>query len=91
MATYVWTKPKGGGGTDPDCVVHDIVEKLDTGVYSEGLECAIIITDGWFHDDLDDAWSSLDIPVLWCIDNFEGYANVDFEPPCGNKLIMKEQ
>ena len=85
------TKPMGGGGTDPDCVVHDINDKLNTGVYSEGLECAIIITDGWFYDDLDDSWSALDVPVLWCIDNFEGYANVDFEPPCGTKLIMKEQ
>ena len=85
------TKPIGGGGTDVDCVVHDINDKLNTGVYSEGLECAIIITDGWFFGDLDDSWSALDIPVLWCIDNFEGYANVDFEPPCGTKLIMKEQ
>jgi len=85
------TKPMGGGGTDVDCVVHDINDKLNTGVYSEGLECAIIITDGWFHDDLDASWSALDIPVLWCIDNFEGYANVDFNPPCGTKLIMKEQ
>ena len=85
------TKPMGGGGTDVDCVVHDINDKLNTGVYSEGLECAIIITDGWFHSDLDTSWSALDIPVLWCIDNFEGYANVDFNPPCGTKLIMKEQ
>jgi predicted metal-dependent peptidase len=85
------TKPIGGGGTDVDCVVHDVNDKLNTGVYSEGLECAIIITDGWFFGDLDDSWSALDIPVLWCIDNFEGYANVDFEPPCGTKLIMKEQ
>ena len=85
------TKPIGGGGTDVDCVVHDVNDKLNTGVYSEGLECAIIITDGWFFGDLDDSWSALDVPVLWCIDNFEGYANVDFEPPCGTKLIMKEQ
>lgn len=85
------TKPIGGGGTDVDCVVCDINDKLSTGVYSEGLECAIIITDGWFHSDLDTSWSALDIPVLWCIDNFEGYANTEFEPPCGTKLIMKEQ
>ena len=85
------TEPMGGGGTDPNCIVHDVVEKLDTGVYSEGLECVIIITDGWFYSELDEAWSTLEVPVLWCIDNFEGYANVDFEPPCGTKLIMKEQ
>ena len=85
------TEPMGGGGTDPNCIVHDVVEKLDTGVYSEGLECVIIITDGWFYSELDEAWSTLEVPVLWCIDNFEGHANTDFEPPCGTKLIMKEQ
>jgi hypothetical protein len=53
------TKPKGGGGTDPDCIRQYLEEKRIE------PECIVILTDGevpnWGHN-----WNA---PVLWVIKN----------------------
>jgi len=50
------TKPKGGGGTDPNCVVQWMKEN------HAKPECVIMITDGYFHRT--GAW---DVPVMWVV------------------------
>ena len=51
------TKPKGGGGTDPQCVVDYLKEK---GIRPE---CVVILTDGYVGS-WGDGWPA---PTLWCI------------------------
>jgi len=59
------TKPKGGGGTDPECI----------GKYMDKNnivpECAIVFTDGYVG-----SWGKWNCPVLWCILDNKG-ANPD--------------
>ena len=55
------TKPKGGGGTDPDCVpqfIHD--KKLDK------ADAVIMLTDGYMTSN-PNKWAGLGMPILWCI------------------------
>ncbi len=55
------TKPKGGGGTDPDCVpqfIHD--KKLDK------ADAVIMLTDGYMSSKAN-KWAGLGMPILWCI------------------------
>ena len=55
------TKPKGGGGTDPDCVpqfIHD--KKLDK------ADAVIMLTDGYMSSNAN-KWAGLGMPILWCI------------------------
>ena len=55
------TKPKGGGGTDPDCVpkfIHD--KKLGK------ADAVIMLTDGYMTSDAS-KWAGLGMPILWCI------------------------
>ena len=50
------TKPKGGGGTDPECIPKYIADhKLKP-------ECAVILTDGYVS-----SWGKWDCPTLWGI------------------------
>lgn len=52
------TKPKGGGGTAPECVTRHM--------HSIGLrpDCAVMLTDGYVGSDWGGAWPC---PVLWCV------------------------
>jgi predicted metal-dependent peptidase len=52
------TKPKGGGGTDPTCVLDYIKQN------SIKPECIIILTDGDVGNDWGTDWPA---PVLWAI------------------------
>ena len=53
------TKPKGGGGTDPDCVPKYMnKENLKP-------ECVIMLTDGYLNSDKN-KWQ-ITAPVLWCV------------------------
>lgn len=54
------TKPRGGGGTDPNCVIKFIKEK------QMEPDCTIVLTDGCFYEGEGD-WSSINSPLLWCI------------------------
>jgi predicted metal-dependent peptidase len=51
------TKPKGGGGTDVECVTEYIREESIT------AQACIVITDG----DLYSGWGQWTMPVLWCV------------------------
>jgi len=50
------TKPSGGGGTDPRCVV-DYLNK--NGIKPQ---CVVMLTDGYVG-----TWGTWSVPVLWCI------------------------
>ena len=51
------TKPKGGGGTDVECVTEYIREE------SINAQAAIILTDGELYS----GWGQWTMPVLWCV------------------------
>ena len=50
------TKPKGGGGTDPECVPMYLAE------HSIKPECVVMLTDGYVG-----SWGNWSVPLLWCI------------------------
>lgn len=52
------TKPKGGGGTDPECVPAYLNE------HSIQPEAVVMLTDGYVG-----SWGRWSVPVLWCILN----------------------
>ena len=54
------TKPRGGGGTIPDCLPPYIAEK--------GLnpDAFIVLTDGYMSAD-PAKWAGISKPILWCI------------------------
>ena len=54
------TKPRGGGGTDPSCVIKFMGKK------QINPDCVVVITDGCFFDGEGD-WSTVNAPLLWCI------------------------
>jgi predicted metal-dependent peptidase len=69
------TKPRGGGGTDPNCVVQWMKEN------HAKPECVIMLTDGYVND-----WGNWDVPVLWAIT--EGGTKTD--APVGKTIHMEE-
>ena len=54
------TKPRGGGGTDPNCVVKFLSEKQIQ------PDCVVMLTDGCFYDG-EGNWDEVSAPLLWCI------------------------
>ena len=51
------TSPRGGGGTDVNCVSDYIAEnKVEA-------QAAVIFTDGYFHN----GWGNWHLPTLWCV------------------------
>jgi predicted metal-dependent peptidase len=71
------TKPKGGGGTQPECVP----------IYLEAKhiapQCIIMLTDGEFYGDGWGEWSRTSAPVLWCV-----VGNKDFVPKHGQSVYV---
>jgi predicted metal-dependent peptidase len=55
------TKPKGGGGTDPDCVPAFMLDKK-----LEKADALVVLTDGYMTSD-SRKWAGLGLPILWCI------------------------
>lgn len=51
------TKPKGGGGTDVECVVEYMRQ------HQIKPQATIILTDGYLFGD----WGTWDCPTLWCV------------------------
>ena len=78
------TKPRGGGGTDPRCVLKQVEDKILTGEYQD-INAVIIFTDGYFGDE--GRWEKLGIPVLWAVVQDGG--NSDFEPEFGSLIKVK--
>ena len=54
------TKPKGGGGTDPDCVPAFMGEK------QMKPDALIMLTDGYMSSNASQ-WADVSCPVLWCV------------------------
>ena len=54
------TKPKGGGGTDPNCIPAYMKE------HTMNPEIVIVFTDGYFYQGEGD-WSSVTCPIIWCV------------------------
>ena len=63
------TKPKGGGGTNPDCVPQ-YMRKKDL-----KPECVIMLTDGYLGSDKN-KWQ-ITSPVLWCVKGNRGFNSND--------------
>ena len=63
------TKPKGGGGTDPDCVPPYMQEK------NLAPEIMIMFTDGCFFGGSPDSgkWSNVTCPIIWCVIDNKSY------------------
>lgn len=68
------TSPKGGGGTDPDCVVDFMLEK------EFKPDALIMLTDGYMHTNKP-KWAAIKAPTLWCV-----IGNDNYEVPNGQKL-----
>ena len=70
------TKPKGGGGTDPDCIpVYIKKEKMDP-------VCVVILTDGYIGKCKEELWQGL-APTLWVVTENKGWT-----PPYGQAVNM---
>lgn len=72
------TKPRGGGGTDPDCLPPYIAQK--------GLnpDAFIVLTDGYMSSD-SRKWAAISKPVLWCI-----IGNTNFQVPKGQVVNVND-
>jgi predicted metal-dependent peptidase len=68
------TKPKGGGGTDPTCMMRYLKEK------DIKPECVIMLTDGEIGN-WGDEWEA---PTLWVICN--GYRGASITAPVGKTV-----
>jgi len=72
------TSPKGGGGTDPDCIPVFMKEK------AIAPDALVILSDGYMSSN-PAQWASGKYPVLWCIIGNEGWT-----PPRGQLVNVKE-
>ena len=70
------TKPKGGGGTDVECVPKYMRDERIK------PQCAIVFTDGYVWN----GWGQWDCPVLWVI-----LDNPNCVPSCGKVLHIKSE
>jgi predicted metal-dependent peptidase len=72
------TNPRGGGGTQPDCVSEYIAK--------HGIEpqCVIMLTDGHFYGNSCGDWSKCSAPVLWCV-----VGNKSFVPTVGQSVLVE--
>lgn len=71
------TKPRGGGGTNPNCAALYMKQhKLNP-------DALIMLSDGYMGSDSSD-WGGINYPSLWCI-----IGNEDYKPPHGQLLVVK--
>lgn len=71
------TKPRGGGGTQPECVPVYLEDKRIA------PQCVIMLTDGEFYGDGWHEWSRISAPVLWCV-----VGKKDFVPKYGQTVYV---
>lgn len=62
------TKPRGGGGTDPNCVIKFMGDKRIE------PDCVVMLTDGCFYEG-EGEWSQIKAPLLWCIKDNKVFTN----------------
>ncbi len=72
------TNPKGGGGTNPDCIVDFMFDKK---IKPDAL---VVLSDGYMHSE-PAYWQRFSTPTLWCI-----IGNSTYVPPCGQLVNVKE-
>jgi predicted metal-dependent peptidase len=72
------TKPMGGGGTDPTCMMHYLKEK------NIKPECIIQLTDGYINN-WGDQWEA---PILWVITE-SSYSSNKIVSPVGKTVHIK--
>lgn len=72
------TNPRGGGGTNPDCIPVFMQE------HSIKPDALVVLTDGYMHSN-PPGWASLNVPILWCV-----IGNSDYTPPKGQIVNIKE-
>ena len=72
------TKPRGGGGTEPDCVPEFMKEK------QIAPQCLIMLTDGVFFGHNVAKWAGMNAPVLWCV-----VGNHNFTPVIGQTVCVE--
>jgi predicted metal-dependent peptidase len=72
------TKPRGGGGTTPECVpIYLEAERI-------APQCVIMLTDGEFYGDGGwHEWNRISAPVLWCV-----VGKKDFIPKYGQTVYV---
>lgn len=71
------TKPRGGGGTTPECVpVFLEAERI-------APQCVVMLTDGEFYGDGWHEWNRISAPVLWCV-----VGNKNFVPKYGQSVYV---
>jgi predicted metal-dependent peptidase len=72
------TKPRGGGGTQPECVPIYLEDK------HIAPQCVIMLTDGEFYGDGGwHEWHRTGAPVLWCV-----VGNKNFVPKHGQSVYV---
>lgn len=72
------TSPKGGGGTDPDCLPPYMAKmKLRP-------DAIIVLTDGYMTSNAA-VWAGVTSPILWCVIGSES-----FRVPKGQRVNVKE-
>jgi len=72
------TKPRGGGGTNPDCVPRYIAKhKIEP-------QCVVMLTDGYFFGHRSEVWENMGVPVIWCVVN-----NKSFVPLIGQSVLVE--
>lgn len=72
------TKPRGGGGTNPDCVAKYIMDKKIE------PQCVVMLTDGYFYGHDVRVWQEMGVPVFWCVVN-----NKAFKPAIGQSVLVE--
>lgn len=73
------TKPRGGGGTDPDCIPAFLKDNL------VNAQCVVVLTDGIFFRNDAAKWVEAP-PVLWCVVN-----NKSFVPKVGQSILVERE
>jgi predicted metal-dependent peptidase len=69
------TKPKGGGGTDVECVPKYMAE------HGINPQAVVVLTDGY----LGGTWGTWAAPVLWCV-----LDNKSANPSCGQTVHINQ-
>jgi predicted metal-dependent peptidase len=73
------TKPRGGGGTSPECIPAYLKEK------DMKPECVIVLTDGCFYEG-EGEWGEVECPIIWAI-----IGNKNFSAKRGIVLHIEEK
>ena len=72
------TKPRGGGGTTPDCLPPYLAK------HGLNPDAFIVLTDGYMSSDAK-KWAAITKPILWCI-----IGNKQFDIPKGQLVNIND-